>query len=142
MSGSKAQPPRPEEDIEMERTLADEQSVKRTPSRTGRSYRSAEVKPLESVNSEESHGTNLGLLMDLSLPVSLELGQTELMISEVLDLKRGQIIEFDKRAGDPIDIRVNGKKIAEGEVVIVEKHFGIRITKIVDRPERIHTPRT
>ncbi len=79
----------------------------------------------------------LDLLMDLTLPVSIELGRTNLALRSILELQRGSIVEFDKLASEPVDILINGKKMAEGEVVVIEKHFGIRITNLVDASERI-----
>lgn len=79
----------------------------------------------------------LDLLLDLNLTVSVELGKTNMMIKDILDLGRGSIIEFDKLVSEAVDILVNGRKIAEGEVVVVDKHFGIRITSLVDPVERI-----
>jgi flagellar motor switch protein FliN/FliY len=79
----------------------------------------------------------LDLLMGISLPVSIELGRTEMEIRSILDLKRGSIIEFDRMASEPVDIVVNGKKMAEGEVVVIDKHFAIRVTSLVDAVERI-----
>ncbi len=79
----------------------------------------------------------LDMLMGLSLPISIELGRTNIEIRSILDLKRGSIIEFDKMASEPVDIVVNGKKMAEGEVVVIDKHFAIRVTSLVDTSERI-----
>ncbi|MBI5471710.1 MAG: flagellar motor switch protein FliN [Ignavibacteriae bacterium] len=79
----------------------------------------------------------LDLLMGISLPVAIELGRTELEIRSILDLKRGSIIEFDRMASEPVDIVVNGKKMAEGEVVVIDKHFAIRVTALVETSERI-----
>lgn len=79
----------------------------------------------------------LDMLMGISLPVSIELGRTNLEIRNILDLSRGSIIEFDKMASEPVDIVVNGKKMAEGEVVVIDKHFAIRVTNLVDTSERI-----
>ncbi|MER3522577.1 MAG: flagellar motor switch protein FliN [Ignavibacteria bacterium] len=90
--------------------------------------------PPASANERER---KLDLLMGLTLPVSIELGRTELEIRSVLDLKRGSIIEFDKMASEPVDIFVNGKKMAEGEVVVIDKHFAIRVTNLVNAAERI-----
>jgi flagellar motor switch protein FliN/FliY len=70
-------------------------------------------------------------LQDLSLPVSIELGRTNMLIRDIQKLGRGSVIEFDKLVSEPVDLIVNGKKIAEGEVVVIDKHFGIRITQIV-----------
>jgi flagellar motor switch protein FliN/FliY len=79
----------------------------------------------------------LDLLLDLNLAVSVELGKTTMMIKEILELGRGSIIEFDKLVSEPVDILVNGRKMAEGEVVVVDKHFGIRISSLIDPSERI-----
>ncbi|MBP1655872.1 MAG: Flagellar motor switch protein FliN [Bacteroidetes bacterium] len=75
--------------------------------------------------------------MDLTLPVAIELGRTQMLIRDILDLQRGSVVEFEKLASEPVDILINGKKMAEGEVVVIEKHFGIRITSLVDTEERV-----
>ena len=74
----------------------------------------------------------MDLLYDLQLPVSIELGRTNMLIRDVLKLGRGSVVEFDKLVSEPVDVLINGKKIAEGEVVVIDKHFGIRITTLVD----------
>jgi flagellar motor switch protein FliN len=79
----------------------------------------------------------LDLLYDLNLPVSIELGRTNMLIRDILDLKRGSIVEFEKMTSEPVDILINGKKMAEGEVVVIEKHFGIRITNLIDAADRV-----
>jgi flagellar motor switch protein FliN/FliY len=79
----------------------------------------------------------MDMLMDLTLQVSIELGRTVMLIKDILDLQRGSVVEFEKLASEPVDILINGKKMAEGEVVVIEKHFGIRITSLVDASERI-----
>jgi flagellar motor switch protein FliN/FliY len=78
----------------------------------------------------------LELLYDLQLPVSIELGRTSMLIRDILRLGRGSVIEFDKLVSEPVDILINGKKVAEGEVVVIDKHFGIRITTLVDPADR------
>jgi len=79
----------------------------------------------------------IDLLFDLSLQVSIELGRTKMLIKDILELQRGSIIELEKLASEPVDILINGKKVAEGEVVVIEKHFGIRITSLIDSNERL-----
>ena len=74
---------------------------------------------------------NIGLIMDVPLEVTVELGRTKKSIAEILDFAPGTIIELDKIAGEPIDVLVNGKMVAKGEVVVIEESFGIRITDIV-----------
>lgn len=76
-------------------------------------------------------------LKDLKLNVYIELGRTTMMIKDILELERGYVIELDKLASEPVDIFVNNKKIAEGEVVVIDKHFGIRITNLIDTNERL-----
>lgn len=74
---------------------------------------------------------NIGLIRDVPLEVTVELGRTKKCISEILDFAPGTIIELDKIAGEPIDVLVNGKFVAKGEVVVIEESFGIRVTEII-----------
>ena len=79
----------------------------------------------------------LQFLRDLQLNVFIELGRTKMQIKDILELERGYVIELDKLASEPVDIFVNNKKIAEGEVVVIDKHFGIRIINLSDASERL-----
>ncbi len=79
----------------------------------------------------------LEFLKDLQLNVYIELGRTQMQIKEILELERGYVIEVDKLASEPVDIYVNNKKIAEGEVVVIDKHFGIRITNLNEVNNRL-----
>ena len=79
----------------------------------------------------------LNFLKDLQLSIYIELGRTQMQIKEILELERGYVIELDKLASEPVDIFVNNKKIAEGEVVVIDKHFGIRIVNLVDVNSRL-----
>lgn len=90
------------------------------------------------VPSEESEDNKLDILVDVSLNVTVELGRKEMIIGEILKLTKGSVIELNKLVDDPVDIYVNQSKIAEGEVVVVDEHFGVRITKLVDTNERIN----
>ena len=74
---------------------------------------------------------NIGLIMDVPLEVSVVLGRTRKSIKEILNFAPGTIIELDKLAGEPIDVMVNQKLVAKGEVVVIEESFGIRITEII-----------
>ena len=74
---------------------------------------------------------NIGLIKDVPLEVTVELGRTQKSISEILDFAPGTIIELDKIAGEPIDVLVNGKFVAKGEVVVIEESFGVRVTEII-----------
>ncbi len=75
---------------------------------------------------------NIGLIMDVPLEVTVELGRTNKSIKEILDFAPGTIIELDKLAGEPVDVLVNGKFVAKGEVVVIEESFGIRLVEISD----------
>ena len=76
-------------------------------------------------------------LNDLQLNVYIELGRTQMKIKDILELERGYVIELDKLASEPVDIYVNNKKIAEGEVVVIDKHFGIRIVNLIDNKDKL-----
>ncbi len=97
----------------------------------------AEFQPFDS--SEEGNGgsRNLDMLLDVQLEAVVELGRKSIPIKDVLKLGRGSIIELEKTAGEPLDIYLNGRKLAEGEVVVVDEQFGIRITHLVEPRERI-----
>ncbi|WP_420489251.1 flagellar motor switch protein FliN [Neobacillus niacini] len=77
---------------------------------------------------------NLDLLLDIPLEIVVELGRTKKKISEVLELTSGSIVELDKMAGEPVDVYVNNKLIAKGEVIVIEEHFGVRIKEICQSP--------
>ena len=75
---------------------------------------------------------NIGLIMDVPLDVTVELGRTSKSIHDILEFAPGTIIELNKIAGEPIDVLVNGKYVAKGEVVVMEESFGVRITEIIN----------
>jgi len=80
---------------------------------------------------------NLSLVMEIPVTCSVELGRTRIRIGELLKLSRGSVIDVERPAGDPLDLRVNGCLVARGEVVVVNDKFGIRLLDIVDRAERL-----
>ncbi|HMV79765.1 MAG TPA: flagellar motor switch protein FliN [Leptospiraceae bacterium] len=86
---------------------------------------------------QPSGATNLNLLMDVQMSVTVELGRTKMYIKDILGLGEGSIIELDKLAGEPVDLLVNGKLIAKGEVVVIDENFGVRVTDIVSPTDRI-----
>jgi flagellar motor switch protein FliN/FliY len=73
----------------------------------------------------------LDTLLDVSLPVAIEFGRTNMTVQEVLELGSGSVIQLSRMVGEPIDIYVSDRKLAEGEVVVVGEHFGVRITRIL-----------
>jgi flagellar motor switch protein FliN/FliY len=81
---------------------------------------------------------NIGLIMDVFMEMTVELGRTRKLIKEILGMGEGTIIELDKLAGEPVDILVNHKLIAKGEVVVIDENFGVRVTEIVSPMDRIN----
>jgi flagellar motor switch protein FliN len=77
---------------------------------------------------------NMELLLDIPLEIVVELGRTKKKISEVLELTSGSILDLEKMAGEPVDVYVNNKLVAKGEVVVIDEHFGVRITEIAPSP--------
>jgi flagellar motor switch protein FliN/FliY len=82
-------------------------------------------------------GSDISLLLDVPLQVTVELGRTQLRIREVLELVPGSIVELDKLAGEPVEVLVNGKQIARGEVVVIDEEFGVRITDVASHAKRL-----
>lgn len=80
---------------------------------------------------------NLDLILDISVPISVELGRTSMLIKDILSLTHGSVVELNRLAGSPVDLLVRGKLLAQGEVVVVEENFGIKITNICGSEERI-----
>jgi flagellar motor switch protein FliN/FliY len=93
--------------------------------------------PLEGGAQEGEASRNLELLMDVEIPIAVEVGRTRLPLADVLNLVPGAIVTLDKKSEEPVDLRVNGKLIARGEVVLVDDVYGLRITQIVDAAGRI-----
>jgi len=95
----------------------------------------AQFTPL-SMEPVQINEANIGLILDVPLQVTVELGRTKKTIKEILDLATGSIVELDKLAGEPVEIQVNGHFLAKGEVVVIDENFGVRITEIATPAER------
>lgn len=80
---------------------------------------------------------NLDLILDIPLRVTVELGRTKMVVSELLNLGQGSVIELNKLAGEPMEILVNDKLVARGEAVVVNEKFGVRLTDIISPAERV-----
>jgi len=89
------------------------------------------------MNSLSMEQGNIGLIMDVFMEMTVELGRTRKVIKEILGMGEGTIIELDKLAGEPVDILVNHKPIAKGEVVVIDENFGVRVTEILSPVERV-----
>ena len=96
---------------------------------------SAQFTPLNT-QPVQVNDANIGLILDVPLSVTVELGRTKKSIKDILELTNGSIVELDKLAGEPVDIQVNGKFLAKGEVVVIDENFGVRITEIASLAER------
>ena len=104
-------------------------------------FNSAEVSKAEfqhlSEPAGEQESRNIDLLMDVNLPISIELGHTKMSISDILELGPGSVVELNKLAGEPVDVMVNYKIVAKGEVVVIDENFGVRITQLMTPEERL-----
>ncbi|SEL74180.1 flagellar motor switch protein FliN [Halomonas daqiaonensis] len=93
-------------------------------------------RPLEAGQGSTT-GRDLEMIMDIPVKLTVELGRTKLTIKQLLELAQGSVVELDGLAGEPMDILINGYLIAQGEVVVVEDKYGIRITEIITPSERV-----
>ena len=83
----------------------------------------------------------IDLVLDIPVDVAVELGRTKKLIREVLAMVPGSVVELDRQAGEPVDVMVNGRLLARGEVVVIDENFGVRISEVISRPERLATMR-
>jgi flagellar motor switch protein FliN/FliY len=92
---------------------------------------------LENEGAQRELGPELDLILDIPVSISMEVGSTAITIRNLLQLNQGSVIELDRLAGEPLDVKVNGTLIAHGEVVVVNEKFGIRMTDVISPSERI-----
>ncbi|PPA72050.1 flagellar motor switch phosphatase FliY [Jeotgalibacillus proteolyticus] len=97
----------------------------------------AQFSAFENPGLSSGESRNLNLLLDIPLQVTVELGRTKRSVKEILELSAGSIIELEKLAGEPVDILVNDRLIAQGEVVVIEENFGVRLTDILSQSDRL-----
>ena len=101
----------------------------------------ARFRPLPEEAAKEPPARSIDFLYDVDLQLSVELGRAEMTIREILDLGIGAVIELNKLAGEPVDVLVNGRPVARGEVVVVDDMFGVRIIDILSPYDRINSLR-
>ncbi len=103
---------------------------------TGGGATSAPAAPAPAPMPVDFGGTDMpiGVLYDLTLPVTIELGRTSMTVADVLRLGRGSVIQLERLAGEPVDVYVGERRFAEAEVVVLGEHFGVRITRILANP--------
>jgi flagellar motor switch protein FliN len=91
----------------------------------------------ESASKAQEESNGLELLLDIPLEITVELGRVKMLVKDVVELGTGSIVEIDKAAGEPVDVLVNGRLVAKGEVVVIEDNFGVRITEIINTQDRL-----
>ena len=96
----------------------------------------AQFAPLSAKSGAGGSGS-IDMLMDLELPISVELGRVRMLVKDILELGPGAVVELNKFSGEPVDLFINNRKFAEGEVVVVDQNFGVRITALVGPNERL-----
>lgn len=107
------------------------------PTQANASVQDAQFSSFEPLDLPEAEQRNLDMLLDIPLQVTVELGRTRRAVKDILELSSGSIIELDKLAGEPVDIHVNNKLIAQGEVVVIDENFGVRVTDIISQSDRL-----
>lgn len=99
----------------------------------------ASFAPLHPNRNGKGETTSLEMLLDIGLRVTVELGRAKMSIREVLNLGPGTVVELNRAAGEPVDILINGKPIAKGEVVVIGDMFGVRVTDIIPPAQRVES---
>jgi len=95
------------------------------------------VEPSKENEPGQKEEYDINFILDIPLDVSVELGKVKMLVDDLLQLGQGSIVDLNKPAGDPLDIYVNGKLVARGEVVVVDEKYGIRVTDIATPVERV-----
>ncbi|WP_163536804.1 flagellar motor switch phosphatase FliY [Gracilibacillus sp. YIM 98692] len=140
--GDSSEPIR-EEEPKSAQAVSDDKQKKREPQQLGsntipnQEVQTASFSDFQDVSLPQEEQRNLDLLMDIPLQVTVELGRTKRTVKEILELTSGSIVELDKLAGEPVDILVNQKLIAQGEVVVIDENFGVRVTDILSKEDRL-----
>ncbi len=120
---------------------AQPQAMPQRPPQAPVNVQQAQFASFESNQLTQSESRNLNMLLDIPLQVTVELGRTKRSVKEILELTSGSVIELDKLAGEPVDILVNARLVAKGEVVVIDENFGVRITDIVSQADRLNNLR-
>lgn len=109
----------------------------------GENYQPAEFdeKHRDDGRGQQTGDTNLDVILDIPVTLSMEIGRTRISIQDLLQLAKGSVVELDRMAGEPLDVLVNGTLVARGEVVVVNDKFGVRLNDVVSPADRVHTLR-
>lgn len=117
--------------------MEEQETVDEAASAAGPDNNALALDELENEGSPRELGPELDLILDIPVNISMEVGSTAITIRNLLQLNQGSVIELDRLAGEPLDVKVNGTLIAHGEVVVVNEKFGIRMTDVISPSERI-----
>lgn len=101
-------------------------------------FEQAEENVQESTRSAGEDLNGIDRLLDIPLEISVELGRVKMLVKDIVELGTGSIVEIEKAAGEPVDVMVNGRLVARGEVVVIEDNFGVRITEVLSRQDRVN----
>ncbi len=115
-----------------------EQAIVEAEAEQGQETPAAEFDNLEDTSGGPvEDDANLEIILDIPVTISMEIGRTQISIRNLLQLNQGSVVELDRLAGEPMDVRVNGTLVAHGEVVVVNEKFGIRLTDVISPAERV-----
>ena len=96
-----------------------------------------EFMPLEPAGGAGVDGADLRRLYDVPVELAVEIGRTRMTIGQALDLRPGSVVSLNRLAGEPVDLLINGKPIARGEVVVIDEEFGLRVTDVLDSSQQL-----
>jgi len=130
-------PENPEHFVEQPNSMAETQPEDEFPADSEIDIQSAEFGNISYSGKTPGDPENVSMLLDVELEIRVEIDRKKILVSDLLKLGKGSIVEMDKSAGEPLDVFVNGRKFAEGEVVVVDDKFGIRITQLISPKERV-----
>lgn len=118
--------------------LAEQKQASQSQEKERPDYQAAEFQDLKADSpDDQKDGTNLEMILDIPVTISLEVGRSKIPIRNLMQLNQGSVVELDRLAGEPLDVLVNGTLIAHGEVVMVNEKFGIRLTDVISPAERV-----
>jgi flagellar motor switch protein FliN/FliY len=127
-----------EKTIDPNEALADEWAAALDEQGDNESDDNAAVASFDELRDESGNNTvNMDAILDVPVTISMEIGRTRINIRNLLQLNQGSVVELDRLAGEPMDVLVNGTLIAQGEVVVVNEKFGLRLTDIISPSERV-----
>ncbi len=123
--------------VDEEKDPKDSEAIEDSEDLTVEGQASGEVTPEEDELDEQESSSQLDFILDIPLELSVELGRTKMLVNNLLQLGQGSIVELNKLAGEPLEVYINRKLIARGEVVVVNEKFGVRLTDIITPMDRV-----